>query len=135
MKALAVRARFGRLLRTPVICAVLVLLSVLPQARGEESSYNLGVEAWRAQDFAQARKHWRRSVLQGGPDQAFNKCHCCASERPLAYPRRNFSSAMHTKTGGGVEKNPVRAYAWYVRQRNRSQTQRARQGRERARDT
>lgn len=43
-----------------------------PVPKAGESSYNQGVEAWRAKNYAEARVQWSRSLAEGGPDEALN---------------------------------------------------------------
>lgn len=52
--------------------ALLLALFFAANVASAESAYNKGVAAWGANDFAQARAHWKQSLSEGGPDSAYN---------------------------------------------------------------
>src|SRR5438309_9817807 len=58
--------------RKRVLLLVAVVVASTAALGAEESAYEKGVDAWRAKNFAEARRQWELSVAQGGPDEALN---------------------------------------------------------------
>jgi TPR repeat protein len=117
----------------PRSLSVLVLLGLFTiGCPAAESNYNLGVEAWRAKQFAIARAHWEATLSEGGSDEAFNNLGYLLyhgeggnsdKSRAIALWRKGAAlgvseAQLHLanayQEGGGVPKNLTRAYAWYL---------------------
>lgn len=116
-------------LRLPVIA---VLLFTALSASADDAAYNKGVEAFRAKDFAEARRLWTQSIAEGGPDEAFNNLGFLLfqgmggeadPDKAVALWRKGAAlavseSQLHLgqayEDGKGVERNRVRALAWYL---------------------
>ena len=97
----------------------------------DESPYNKGVEAWRKQDYAEARVQWELSLAQGGPDEALNNLafllyHGLGGESnpdkavelwrkgaALAVSEAQLHLGQAYASGKGVPRNLATAYAWY----------------------
>lgn len=107
------------------------VVSFAASAVAEQSPYNKGVEAWRAKDYAEARRQWRISLSQGGPDEALNNLAYLLyhglggpQDRPravelwrkgaaLAVSEAQFHLGNAYEQGAGVAKSLSQAYAWY----------------------
>jgi TPR repeat protein len=106
-------------------------LSASIPAFAEESAYNLGVAAWRAKDYAEARKQWAQSLADGGPDEALNNLAFLlyaglggAAEpakavelwrkgAALAVSEAQLHLGQAYEAGRGVAPSATQAYAWY----------------------
>jgi TPR repeat protein len=111
-----------------ILLAITLATSV---ASAEESAYNQGVAAWRAKDYAEARKQWEQSLADGGPDEALNNLAFLlyAGLGGLAQPAKAVElwrkgaalavseAQLHLgqayEAGRGVAANAAQAYAWY----------------------
>lgn len=107
------------------------LFWVVP-AMAEKSSYNKGVDAWRAKDYVEARRQWERSLAEGGPDEALNNLafllyHGLGGEAQpakavelwrkgavLGVSEAQWHLGHAYEAGRGVDHSAVRAYAWYA---------------------
>ena len=119
-------------LRSVLLSVVAVLLVAALPARADDTAYNKGVQAFRAKDFAEARRLWAQSIAEGGPDEAFNnlgfllfsgKGGEADHDRAVALWRKGAAlsvseSQFHLghayEDGTGVEQDRVRALAWYL---------------------
>lgn len=115
-----------------VFIALAVLLMAAAPVQAGKSAYNLGVEAWRAKDYAEARRQWQRSLGEGGPDEALNNLafllyHGLGGEAEpakavelwrkgaaLGVSEAQWHLGQAYEAGRGIGRNPVRAYAWYA---------------------
>ncbi|MBT9503751.1 MAG: sel1 repeat family protein [Burkholderiaceae bacterium] len=114
-----------------LLIPLLVCSLGLPVALAEETPYNKGVAAWRAKNFAEARKQWEQSLAEGGPDEALNNLAFLlynglgGEARPakavelwrkgaaLAVSEAQLHLGQAYEAGVGVDRNLATAYAWY----------------------
>lgn len=114
-------------LRAVLACVLLLCTAPAPA----ETLYNQGVEAWRIKDYAQARKHWEQSLVEGGPDEALNNLAYLyyyglgGESRPgkavelwrkgavLAVSEAQWHLGQAYIDGLAVEANLPKAYAWF----------------------
>jgi len=111
------------------VAAVLGLLAAAA-AVAQESSYNQGVEAYRAKNYAQARLHWAQAVDEGEVRALNNLGYLLyyglggeADPRRAVSLWKKGALAGHSEAqwhlgrafedGKAATKNRVRAYAWY----------------------
>jgi hypothetical protein len=97
---------------------------------GEESDYNLGVQAYQKKDYSEAAAQWQKSVVRGNVDAMNNLAFLLyygygITKDPdaaiglwrAASFAGNSESQWHLgrayETGVGVQRDPVKAYAWY----------------------
>jgi TPR repeat protein len=110
---------------------ICLLLAAASCAHAETSSYNKGVEAWRINDYAEARKQWSQSLAEGGPDEALNNLAYllyyglggdAQPDKAVELWRKGAALAVSEaqlhlghayEKGNGTERNPATAYAWY----------------------
>nr|WP_316640123.1 hypothetical protein [uncultured Roseateles sp.] len=115
------------------ISAALLLLVALSANAGpiEESPYNKGVAAWRAKDFAEARKQWAQSLAMGGPARALNNLafllynglggepnpakavELWSKGAALAVSEAQLHLGEAYEAGKGIDRDSTAAYAWY----------------------
>ncbi|MCX7279807.1 MAG: hypothetical protein NTZ15_21250 [Burkholderiales bacterium] len=111
-----------------ILLAITLATSV---ASAEESAYNQGVAAWRAKDYAEARKQWEQSLADGGPDEALNNLafllyaglggpaqpakavELWRKGAALAISEAQLHLGQAYEGGRGVAANAAQAYAWY----------------------
>jgi TPR repeat protein len=116
---------------TPRILAFVAALSLLGgAAAGEESSYNKGVSAYLAKNYAEARLHWSRATEEGEVYALNNLGYLLyyglggeADPKRAVSLWRKGALAGHSEAqwhlgkafedGKGVAKSYTRAYAWY----------------------
>jgi len=100
-------------------------------AQGGETEYNLGVAAFRAEDYAEARRHWQLCALEeDAPPEVFNNLGYLlheglggdadlegsivlwrkAAELGVSESQMHLGAAY--EYGEGVEQDLVEAYAW-----------------------
>ena len=119
-----------RLLFAPLL-ALLLSCAGLSQP-SNTSAYNQGVEAWRAKNYAEARRQWTRSLAEGGSDLALNNLAFllyeglggeAQPERAVELWRKGAALSVSEaqwhlgqayEAGKGVGRDPVQAYAWYL---------------------
>ena len=100
-------------------------------AVADESAYDQGVAAWRAKDYAEARKQWAQSLADGGPDEALNNLafllyaglggdaqpakavELWRKGAALAISEAQLHLGQAYEAGRGVTANAAQAYAWY----------------------
>lgn len=112
-------------------CVLLVCsLTVCQPVRAANGSYNAGVDAWRKKDYPEAAKQWSQAVLTGNIDAMNNLAYLYFYG--LGMPARisdaiqlwrvaafagESESQWHLgrayEDGKGVEKDALKAYAWY----------------------
>jgi hypothetical protein len=112
--------------------AVFVSFVLMMSLVHAENAYNKGVEAWRSEDYAQARNLWTRSISEGGPDSAYNNLgvlyyHGLGGARDRAHAvtlwRKGAALSVsesqfhlgqaYAKGHGGLQRSAVQAFAWY----------------------
>lgn len=117
-------------MRIVVLALALAVLSSCATPPARESEYNLGVDAYKAKDYAAARLHWSRAI-DAGELSAFNNLGYLLYQGlggPMDRTRgvslwqeaafRGHSEAQwHLgqahEGGNGAPKSIVEAYAWY----------------------
>ena len=109
---------------------LLVLLSIAQVADALDEPYNAGVDAWKKKDYAQAANQWSQAVLAGNLDAMNNLAYLyfnglgLKSRVPDAirlwriagfagHSEAQWHLGAAYENGTGVEKDPVKAYAWY----------------------
>lgn len=110
---------------------LLALVLATSVAAAEESAYNRGVAAWRAKDYAEARKQWEQSLAEGGPDEALNNLafllyaglggpaepakavELWRKGAALAVSEAQLHLGQAYEAGRGVTASATQAYAWY----------------------
>lgn len=109
------------------LAAVLVGCTTVPANR---SAYNLGVDAFRARDFASARVHWAKSVEEGdssaennlgyllfhalgGPPEAARAVTLWRKAALTGHPESQLHLGSAYEGGKGIAQSSVEAYAWY----------------------
>ncbi|MDT9002289.1 hypothetical protein RQP53_23615 [Paucibacter sp. APW11] len=112
---------------------MLIATSVLSGSAwaSDRSPYNKGVDAWRAKDYAEARKQWQQSLAEGGPDEALNNLAFLLYQglggpaeparavelwrkgAMLAVSEAQLHLGQAYEAGKGVSRQPLTAYAWY----------------------
>ncbi len=110
-------------------CLALFTTAAVP---AEDSPYNKGTAAWRAKDYAEARKQWEASLAQGGPDEAFNNLgflhyyglggkadpetavELWRKGAALAVSEAQLHLGEAYKKGRGVRQSLTLAYAWHL---------------------
>jgi hypothetical protein len=115
------RLAYVLLFFSPLICH---------SAGAADESYNAGVDAWRNKDYPEAAKHWSRAVLSGDVEAMNNLAYLYFNGlgmkprisdairlwRVAAFAGQS-EAQWHLGTayedGKGIEKEPVKAYAWY----------------------
>ncbi|MFC5478101.1 tetratricopeptide repeat protein [Massilia suwonensis] len=112
--------------------SVVLVLALLLQwpAHAAEPEYNLGVIAYRAQDYADARQHWEKSVAegnidamnnlgfllhtaQGGPRDQKRAVSLWTQAAKKGQSESQWHLAQASESGEGTDPDPVEAYAWY----------------------
>jgi TPR repeat protein len=116
-------------LRLVIVAAVLVL-AACASPRSEESAYNEGVAAYRAKDFATARKHWAIAVAAGdltaqnnlgylfyyglgGPQDPQGAVSLWRMAAAGGHSEAQWHLGHAYQDGKGVPRSNVEAYAWY----------------------
>jgi TPR repeat protein len=117
---------------TTLSLLALVLACLYFSAIANESAYNKGVNAWRAKNYAEARKQWTQSLAEGGPDEALNNLayllyHGLGGDpqpekaielwrkgAALSVSEAQWHLGQAYEEGKGVPSNQVQAYAWYL---------------------
>lgn len=110
----------------------LTLAGFVPSAVADDSAYNKGVDAWRAKNYAEARKQWTQSLAEGGPDEALNNLAYLLYQglggepepakavelwrkgAALSVSEAQWHLGQAYEAGRGVTGNLVQAYAWYL---------------------
>lgn len=117
-------------MRIVALALAVAVLSGCATQSVRESQYNLGVDAYKAKDYAAARQHWSRAI-DAGELSAFNNLgyllyqglggptdrRRAASLWQEAAFRGHSEAQWHLgqayEEGGGVPRSVVEAYAWY----------------------
>ena len=112
--------------------AVLAFALFATAVHADETPYNKGTAAWRAKDYAEARKQWEISIAQGGPDEAFNNLgylryygldgkadpevavELWRKGAVLAVSEAQLHLGEAYKKGRGVARSLALAYAWHL---------------------
>ena len=118
----------------PRTIAALCLLALAFHAGAAEppdtKDYNLGVQAYRAKDYAAARQHWTRALAQGvagarnnlgflfynglgGEEDAVRAVALWRDAAALGNPESQWHLAAAYEEGKGTLRNRIEAYAWY----------------------
>lgn len=99
-------------------------------AWSSEPDYNLGVYAYRAKDYASARQHWQKAVVQGetsamnnlgfllfnalgGPRDEPRAVELWTAAAKAGHPESQWHLADAFERGKGIGSDLVEAYAWY----------------------
>jgi TPR repeat protein len=117
---------------TALSLLTLTLACLCASATADNSAYNKGVNAWRAKDYAEARKQWTQSISEGGPDEALNNLayllynglggdpmpekavELWRKGAALSVSEAQWHLGQAYEEGRGVQSNQVQAYAWYL---------------------
>jgi TPR repeat protein len=111
-----------------LIVAVAMAISDLSAAA--DPAYNLGVDAWRKEDYADAARQWSLAVLSGDLDAINNLAYLYANGMGVTqdadaavklwrlaansgHAESQWHLAVSYEKGLGVPQDPVTAYAWY----------------------
>ncbi|MBV8604980.1 MAG: hypothetical protein JO224_09880 [Pelomonas sp.] len=114
--------------------ALLALLIVASarSAWADESAYRLGEDAWRTQDYAEARRQWRLAIAEGGSLDAYDKLgyllyyglggdadpgqavELWRRGAVLALPESQLHLGSAFEDGVAVRSSRALAYAWYL---------------------
>lgn len=110
----------------------LTLAGFVSSVMADDSAYNKGVDAWRAKNYAEARKQWTQSLAEGGPDEALNNLAYLLYEglggepqpakavelwrkgAALSVSEAQWHLGQAYEEGRGVQGSLVQAYAWYL---------------------
>jgi len=120
--------------KTAVLAMLLALLlsfSLQAMAQSENvKAYNLGVEAYRAKNYTEARQHWTRAVAQGipaaynnlgfllfqglgGDADAVRAVALWRDAATMGEAESQWHLASAYEEGKGTVHNKIEAYAWY----------------------
>ena len=113
-------------------CVVLLagFLMLQGPAWSSETEYNLGVYAYRAKDYAGARQHWQKAVVEGevsamnnlgfllfnalgGPRDETRAVSLWTTAAKKGHTESQWHLGEALEQGKGSERDVVEAYAWY----------------------
>jgi TPR repeat protein len=109
---------------------VAVAMAVSGMSAAADPTYNLGVDAWRKKDYAEAARQWSLSVLTGDLDAINNLAYLYANGMGVTqnadaadklwrlaafsgHAESQWHLAISYEKGLGVPQDLVAAYAWY----------------------
>ncbi|MFC5547803.1 tetratricopeptide repeat protein [Massilia aerilata] len=118
-------------LKKPVVLLCFSVLCGCSDLKPKDSEYNLGVQAFRQKDYASARQHWTKALVEEHEPFARNNLgyllyHGLGGETDITQAISLWTQAAESgeresqwhlgqafEDGKGVEQSFTRAYAWY----------------------
>jgi TPR repeat protein len=122
---------FRRSIRKFIVLLCFLAISGCANKTSSESEYNLGVRAYRVKDYASARQHWAKAVVEeheiaaynnlgyllyyglGGPENTNQAVSLWIQAAQRGERESQWHLGKAFEDGKGREQNFIEAYAWY----------------------